>query len=115
MTRPDGSFGWKKVLLAGIDSLASATSTIWRTGVPRISTAARHAFLADGLLRLGQRVDVAHRLFGNAEERVEDDLVEEVGVEGAQAGRGARGEEVRGFGPGLGHQGAALRPARAKA
>ena len=28
MTSPDGSFGWKNVLLAGIDSPASATSTI---------------------------------------------------------------------------------------
>src|SRR5207247_2483164 len=42
MTRPEGSFGWKKVLLAGIDSRASATSTICDTGVPRSSTAERH-------------------------------------------------------------------------
>ena len=38
MTRPEGSLGWKKVLLAGIDSPASATSTICGTGVARINT-----------------------------------------------------------------------------
>ena len=43
MTRPEGSLGWKNVLLAGIDSPASATSTIWRTGVARNSTARRQA------------------------------------------------------------------------
>ena len=46
ITRPDGSLGWKNVLFAGIDSDASATSTICWTGVARIRTASRHARLA---------------------------------------------------------------------
>ena len=61
ITRPEGSLGWKKVLLAGIDSPASATSTICDTGVARISTARRHGPVRQGLLGLGLRVDVAHR------------------------------------------------------
>ena len=48
MTRPDGSLGWKNVLLAGIDSPASDTSTICCTGIPRRSTASRHAPFATG-------------------------------------------------------------------
>ena len=41
ITSPEGTLGWKNVLLAGMDSPASETSTIWRTGVARSSTASR--------------------------------------------------------------------------
>src|SRR5262249_4368277 len=41
ITSPEGSLGWKNVLLAGIDSPASETSTTCWTGVARSSTASR--------------------------------------------------------------------------
>ena len=94
MTRPDGSFGWKKVLLAGIDSPASATSTICRDGSRPHQHGQAAGALRERLLRLGLRVHVAHRRVGHAEQRPEHGVVEEVGVERAQAGRTSRREQA---------------------
>ena len=48
------------------------------------------ASLRHRLLGLGQRVDVAHRVVGHAEQRAQHGLVQEVGVERAQARRACR-------------------------
>ena len=91
MTRPDGSLGWKNVLFAGIDSRASATSTICRDR----RRPQEHGQLAlpglQLLLDLAQGVGVAHGVVRHAEQARQHGLVQEEGVESAQAGRRVRG------------------------